>query len=125
MFLTAQTKLKKSCRESHFSLDEFSETGYNHICKVERRTADENPRYAERNWPRTDDRWLGCIHCSGSDPRGDPMIRSFNLILYFDGFDRAYYNISRVAVKSYLEYFQEFPEFYGYDVEDHVSLTSY
>ena len=52
------------------------------------------------------------------------MINTCDLILYFNGYDRAYYNISRVAVKSFLEYHQENEDFWGYDVEDHVSLAS-
>ena len=47
------------------------------------------------------------------------MINTFNLIVYFNGYDRAYYNISRTAVKNFIEYHQENEDFWGYDVEDY------
>lgn len=53
------------------------------------------------------------------------MINTFNLVLYFNGYDRAYYNISRVAVKRFIEWHKENEDFFGYDLDDHVSLTTH
>lgn len=52
-------------------------------------------------------------------------IQTIDLYLWFDGYDRAYYNISRTAVKYFLAWHQENPDFLGYDTYDHVSLTSH
>ena len=43
-------------------------------------------------------------------------IRTLTLFVYFDGYSRTYYNISRLAVKYYIEYHRENPDFYGYAV---------
>jgi len=53
------------------------------------------------------------------------MINTYNLCIYFNGYDRAYYNISRVAVKRFLEWHQENEDFYGYDLEAHIPLTTH
>lgn len=45
-------------------------------------------------------------------------VKTFDLIFYFDGYEREYNNISRTAVKYYIQYHKENPDFYGYDVFD-------
>lgn len=48
-------------------------------------------------------------------------IEKFDLIVYFRGYTRHYYNISRVAVKTFLHYHDENPDFYGYVIDDAVA----
>jgi hypothetical protein len=43
-------------------------------------------------------------------------VQTFDLIVWFDGYEREYYNISRTAVKYYIQYHQENEDFKGYDV---------
>jgi len=43
-------------------------------------------------------------------------IRTYDLHIRFDGYLCSYYNISRVAVKYYIEYHRENPDYYGHDV---------
>ena len=38
-------------------------------------------------------------------------VKTFNLIIHFDGYDRHYYNITRTAVKYFIEYHQENPDY--------------
>jgi len=52
------------------------------------------------------------------------MVNTYDLYLYFNGYSKAYYNISRVAVKRFIEWHRESASFFGYDVQDHESLTS-
>lgn len=49
------------------------------------------------------------------------MIDTFDLYIFFKGYSREYYNISRVAVKRFIEWHRENPDFYGYNVVDHLS----
>lgn len=46
------------------------------------------------------------------------MIKTFDMIVFFNGYERSYYNISRTAVKYLINWFQENPEFLGYHVDD-------
>ena len=46
------------------------------------------------------------------------MINTYNLYIYFKDGSIEYNNISRVAVKRYIEWFQESEDFYGYDLDD-------
>jgi hypothetical protein len=46
------------------------------------------------------------------------MIKTYDLIIYFDGYSREFNNISRVAVGRYIEWYQEDGELYGYDLAD-------
>lgn len=43
-------------------------------------------------------------------------IRTFDLFVFFNGYSREYLNISRTAVKYYLQWHQENDDFRGYDV---------
>jgi hypothetical protein len=43
-------------------------------------------------------------------------VKTFDLIVFFNGYDREYHNISRTAVKYYLQWHQENDDFRGYDV---------
>ena len=43
------------------------------------------------------------------------MINTYDLVLYFNGYAREYKNISRVALKRFLEYHKENPDFFGYN----------
>jgi hypothetical protein len=43
-------------------------------------------------------------------------VKTFDLFIWFKGYDRHYLNISRTAVKYYLQYHQENDDFRGYDV---------
>ncbi len=52
------------------------------------------------------------------------MIKTFDLYLYFNGYSKEYHNISRVAVKYYIDWYKESAAFFGYDVQDHESLVS-
>ena len=47
------------------------------------------------------------------------MIKTFDLTIFLDvhGSGREYHNISRTAVKYYLEWYRENPDFYSYYVE--------
>ena len=49
------------------------------------------------------------------------MIKTFDLTIFLDvhGSGREYHNISRTAVKYYLEYWREQEDFLGYHLEDH------
>ena len=50
------------------------------------------------------------------------MIKTYDLIIFLrgaKGTGREYINISRTAVKHYLEYWQENEDFLGYDLGDH------
>lgn len=44
------------------------------------------------------------------------MVDTFNLEVYFRGYVRVYDNISRVAVKRFVEWHRENPDFCGYDL---------
>lgn len=46
------------------------------------------------------------------------MINTCNLILYFDNGSIEYNNISRVAVKRFIEFWKENEGFYGYALDD-------
>lgn len=46
-------------------------------------------------------------------------IRTFDLLVLFKGYTREYSDISRTAVKYFLEYHRENPDYDGYDVEVH------
>ena len=46
-------------------------------------------------------------------------INTYNLIVYFNGYDREHTNISRTAIKYYIDYYKENEDFYGYDVLTH------
>lgn len=50
------------------------------------------------------------------------MINTYDLIIFFKGYSRAYYNISRTAVKYFLSYHVENSDFYGYEQMDHTPL---
>ena len=52
------------------------------------------------------------------------MINTFNLYIYFKDRSIEYNNISRVAVKRYIEWYSDRLAFFGYDVKDHESLVS-
>ena len=43
-------------------------------------------------------------------------VKTFDLFVYFDNYDRQYFNISRTAVKYYLQWHQENDDFRGYDI---------
>lgn len=45
------------------------------------------------------------------------MIKTYNLWVYFKGYERHYTNISRTAVKYFIAHHQENEDFYGYDYE--------
>ena len=47
------------------------------------------------------------------------MIKTFDLIIFMKDKSVEYLNISRAAVKYYIEWYQENENFYGYDLEDH------
>ena len=51
------------------------------------------------------------------------MIKTYNLYIYMAGKYIVYNNISRVAVKRYIEFWRENENFYGYDL-DGVGLFS-
>ena len=54
-------------------------------------------------------------------------IETFDLIIYLrgaKGTGREYINISRTAVKYYIEFWQEHEDFLGYDCDELFSLTS-
>jgi hypothetical protein len=40
------------------------------------------------------------------------MIKTYDLIVYFHGYERHYTNISRTAVKYFIEYHKENPDFH-------------
>lgn len=44
-------------------------------------------------------------------------IITYNLWVYFNGYSREYINISKSAVKYYIDYHKENEDFYGYDME--------
>lgn len=46
------------------------------------------------------------------------MINTFNLYIYFKDGSIEYNNISRVAVKRFIEFWRENEGFYGYDLDD-------
>ena len=46
------------------------------------------------------------------------MIDTFNLYIYFKDGSIEYNNISRVAVKRFIEFWRENEGFYGYDLDD-------
>lgn len=50
------------------------------------------------------------------------MINTYNLIVYFNGYEREYNNISRVAVKRFIDWHRQNPDFYGYAVDDLFSI---
>jgi hypothetical protein len=43
-------------------------------------------------------------------------VETYNLMVYFRGYDRTYYNISRTAVKYYLDWHRENPDFVDFSV---------
>jgi len=45
------------------------------------------------------------------------MIKTYDLYIYFKDGSVEYNNISRVAVKRYIEFWSENESFYGYDLE--------
>ncbi len=45
------------------------------------------------------------------------MIKLMKITIYFAGGQKTYYNISRTAVKYYIAYHQENPDFYGYALD--------
>lgn len=45
------------------------------------------------------------------------MINTYDLTVFFNGYQRYYYNISRTAVKYFIAYHQENPDFYGYALD--------
>lgn len=47
------------------------------------------------------------------------MINTYDLYIFFKGYERHYTNISRAAVKRFVAYHQENEDFYGYDYEAH------
>lgn len=47
-------------------------------------------------------------------------IHTYDLFIFFKGYQREYYNISNSAVKYFLSYHVENPDFYGYEQSDHV-----
>lgn len=51
------------------------------------------------------------------------MINTYNLTVLFDGYYRQYYNISRVAVKRFVEYHRENQDYEYHYVNE--SLTSH
>ncbi len=52
------------------------------------------------------------------------MIKTFDLYIYFNGYSKEYHNISRVAVKRFIDWHRESEAFFGYDVKDHEPLTT-
>lgn len=46
-------------------------------------------------------------------------IKMYDLWVYFRGYERHYHNISRSALKYFIEYHKENEDFYGYDYELH------
>jgi hypothetical protein len=52
------------------------------------------------------------------------MIKTFDLYLYFNGCSLEYNNLSRVAVKRYIDWYSDRLTFFRYDVKDHESLVS-
>jgi hypothetical protein len=52
------------------------------------------------------------------------MIKTYDLYLYFNGYSLEYNNLSRVAVKHYIDWYSDRLAFFGYDVKDHESLVS-
>lgn len=54
-------------------------------------------------------------------------VKTFDLVFFFSGAKgtgREYINISRTAVKYYIEYWKEHEDFLGYDVGPHEPLVS-
>lgn len=47
------------------------------------------------------------------------MINTFDMIVWFNGYERHYYNISRTAVKYFLAWHQENQDYQCYAVMDH------
>ena len=45
------------------------------------------------------------------------MVNTYDLTVFFNGYHRDYYNISRTAVKYFIAYHQENPDFYGYALD--------
>lgn len=45
------------------------------------------------------------------------QIHTHNLTIYFRGYTRHYSNISKAAVKRFISYHQENPDFYGYGLD--------
>lgn len=41
-------------------------------------------------------------------------VRTHNLTIYFDGYSRHYSNISRTAVKYFIDWHRENPDYYGH-----------
>lgn len=44
-------------------------------------------------------------------------INTYTLTVYFYGYERTHYNLSSVAVKRYISYHEENPDFYGYALD--------
>ena len=44
------------------------------------------------------------------------MVKTFDLTIYMKDNTKSYHNISRTAVKYYIEYHRENPDYYGHDV---------
>lgn len=45
-------------------------------------------------------------------------VNTFDLIVFFKGYDRTYYNISRTAVKYFIEWHQKNPDYEVYTVTE-------
>ena len=46
------------------------------------------------------------------------MIKTYNLTIYMRlGYPKTYHNISRTAVKYYIDWYKESEDFYGYDCD--------
>ena len=43
------------------------------------------------------------------------MVKTFDLTIYMKGYSKSYHNISRTAVKYYIDWYKESEDFYGYD----------
>jgi hypothetical protein len=43
-------------------------------------------------------------------------VKTFDLFVFFKGYSRQYFNISRTAVKYYIQWHQENDDFRGYDI---------
>lgn len=52
------------------------------------------------------------------------MIKTYDLTIFFVGYTRHYYNISRVAVNRFVEYHRENVDFADYDLVYHDPLVS-
>jgi hypothetical protein len=53
-------------------------------------------------------------------------IQTYDLVIYFDLYQRHYYNISRVAVNRFIAYHRESnPDFEGCNFYAHEQLTSH